>query len=286
MSVSYSEKEYKNYGRCICLEDEKIRLIAALDFGPRIIYFGLKGEENILFEDIDRNFQMDTEYGIWYTYGGHRVWKSPEVVPETYFPDNDSVDVKFEKNILEIVQKETVFGKQFSMIIKINEDSSVDIENRIKNCLDEPQRFAPWSITALTPGGTEYINLNTEDTGFLANRTIALWPYSKISDKRFELQDDLAVLHQDETAQTAFKVGFNVVCGEAEYIKGNQRFIKKFDAYNPDYNYPDYSCNFETYTNKYFIECEVIGDEREYMPGESAIISEKWIIDRMEEIHE
>ena len=279
MLVKSFEKEHKNYGRCICLEAEDIILMATLEFGPRIIYFGHKDEENILFEDIDREFTLDVEgYGTWYTYGGHRLWRSPEIVPETYFPDNAKVSYTFENNVLRLTAEPTPFGTQYSIIVKINYDGSVDIENRIKNVSDKPLKFAPWSITGLAPGGTEYIKLNTQDTGYLPNRTIGLWPYSKINDSRFTLSDDEVVLRQDPNVPEAFKVGLNVVNGHVEYIRNNQTYIKKFEDYNPDYHYPDFACNFETYTNGKFIECEIVGDEREYLPGEDAVIKETWII--------
>lgn len=281
MSVKCYESVYKNFGNCICLENDKLILMASLDFGPRIIYFGLKGEENILFEDNERNFTMDIEgYGRWYAYGGHRIWKSPETVPETYFPDNEKVNYLFEDNELELTQSVTPFGKQFSLICIMNEDGSVNVESRIKNCLDKPQRFAPWSVTSLAPGGTEYIELCSDETGFLPNRVISLWPYSKISDERFSLTDKTAVLKQDNNAEDAFKVGFNITSGSVRYINGTQTFVKCFEDYSSSYNYPDFSCNFETYTNKYFLECEITGDDREYMPYETAVIKEKWILKR------
>ena len=85
MSVKCYETVYKNYGKCICLENGKIRLIATVEVGPRIIFFGFCNGENVLFEDIDRNFYiLNRNYGVWYAYGGHRLWLAPEEIPETY----------------------------------------------------------------------------------------------------------------------------------------------------------------------------------------------------------
>ncbi|MBP1568448.1 MAG: hypothetical protein J6U36_07405, partial [Oscillospiraceae bacterium] len=64
----------------------------------------------------------------------------------------------------------------------------------------------------------------------------------------------------------------------AMYVCGNQTYIKRFEKFDPEKNYHDFGCNFETYTNEKFIECEVVGDEREYAPGESAVINEVWEI--------
>lgn len=283
MTVRHYEKEYKNYGKCICLETDDVLLMASLEFGPRIIYYGLKDEENILFEDTDRDFSLEVEgYGTWYTYGGHRLWRSPEIVPETYYPDNSKVDADYSDGILRLTAEKTPFGTQYTIEVSFNEDGSLKVVNTIKNCSDKPLKFAPWSITGLAADGTEYIDLNTEDTGYLPNRTVVLWPYSKLKDSRFDLEDSKAVLRMNPEIPEAFKAGFNVVSGEAVYVKGNQTYIKKFDKYDPECCYPDFGCNFETYTNGKFIECEVVGDYREYDPGECAVINETWIIKKTE----
>ena len=84
MTILCNEMSYQNFGRCICLENGVIRLIATLDVGPRIIYFGTRGNGNILFEDVRRDFcELTKGYGTWYAYGGHRLWTAPEVMPET-----------------------------------------------------------------------------------------------------------------------------------------------------------------------------------------------------------
>ncbi|MCI6582456.1 MAG: hypothetical protein MSH15_10845 [Oscillospiraceae bacterium] len=279
MDVRYYEKNYKNYGKCACLETANILMMASLEFGPRIIYFGIKGEENILFEDTDRHFSLDVDgYGTWYTYGGHRLWRSPEIVPETYYPDNSPVNAEFSDGVLKLTAEPTPFGTQYSIEVGFGEDESLKVVNKILNCSGKPLRFAPWSITGLAAGGTEYIDLSTEDTGYLPNRAVVYWPYSKMKDERFDICDSKAVLRMDSSKSEAFKVGFNVVSGRAVYVKGNQTYTKLFDAYDKGAVYPDFGCNFETYTNGEFIECEVIGAQKDYAPGEYAQINETWII--------
>ncbi len=276
MSVKCYETEYKNFGKCVCIENGKIRLIATIDFGPRIIFFGLCDDKNVLLEDTERNFSEDNgEYGKWYTYGGHRLWCAPELKPETYFPDNDPVQYAFKDDTLTLTPPATPFGKQYIVAVKMGAANSVSVENKIINTSDKPAMFAPWSITALTTEGIEIIPLNKEETGFLPNRTMALWSYDDLYDSRFRLFNDAAILSQSTSTSKAFKVGFNVTDGYVGYACKDRLFIKTFGRYT-DVRYPDYSCNFETYTNKYFLECEVVGEYREYQPGEEAVISETW----------
>ena len=277
MVVTCTETEYRNFGKCVCIENGIIKLMATVDFGPRIIYFGLCGKENLLFEDYDRNFSQDVrELGTWYTYGGHRLWCAPEVMPETYYPDNEKVEYSFESGVLTLTAPQTPFGKQISIICSMSEnDDRVQITNKVKNCSGAPAHFAPWSITALALGGTEIIPLNTENTGFLPNRAISLWSYSDICDSRFKLYNNIAVLKQDASSETRFKVGFNVTDGYCAYILGEQMFVKSFGKYE-NVKYPDFSSNFETFTDKYFLESELVGEERDYAHLEEAVVSEIW----------
>lgn len=278
MSVKFSEIIYGSFGNCVCLENGRIKLIATADAGPRIIFFGAVDGENMLFEDNDRNFyEINRGYGVWYAYGGHRIWTAPEMMPETYLPDNSGVVYNYCNNTLTLTAPQTIFGKQISMEITMDDDNSVTILNIIENCSGKPSVFAPWSITGLSAGGTEYIPLCKEDNGFLPNKTMALWSYSDIKDERFTLTNEYAMLKQNPENKNAFKVGFNVTDGFIEYEKGSHIFRLTFDDYKK-VEYPDYSCNFETYTNHLFLECELLGELKSYVPNEKAVIREKWEI--------
>ena len=276
MEVKFTEMGYKNYGNCICIDNGTIRVIATIDVGPRIVFFGFSKGQNILFEDTDRNFyEINKGYGVWYAYGGHRIWCAPETFPETYLPDNSRVDVQIDKNTVTLTPAKTSFGKQFSLIITMESESTVYVENRITNCSNKPAEFAPWSVTGLAAGGTEIIPLCSDNNGFLPNRTMSLWSYSDVKDERFTLADRYALLRHDASAKTAFKVGFNVTGGQVIYVNGSQIFRKTFEEYK-NTSYPDFCCNFETYTNNLFLECELLGEMRKYQPGETASITEKW----------
>ena len=276
MSVKCYEIEYKNYGKCLCLDNGKIKLISTIDVGPRIVFFGFTDGDNVLFEDIDRNFyEINNGYGVWYAYGGHRLWSAPEVMPETYLPDNSKVEAIFDNGTLTLTPAKTKFDKQFELVITMDDEYSVTIVNKITNCSDKPAKFAPWSVTGLAAGGTEIIPLCREDKGFLPNRTMALWSYSDIKDERFILSDKYALLRQDPKEKKAFKVGFNVTGKQIVYVNGRKIFRMLFDSYEPK-EYPDFCCNFETYTNALFLECELLGELKEYQPNETASIKEKW----------
>lgn len=283
MSVICYETEYKNFGNCVCMENGRIKLIATTSVGPRIVFFGFCDGSNVLFEDLERNFyEINSGYGIWYAYGGHRLWCAPEKIPETYLPDNTEVNVQFDGNTLTLTPPKTIFDKQYSLTCTMNDDDSVVIKNTIINCSDKPMVFAPWSVTGLAPGGTEFIPLCSDDNGFLPNRTMSLWSYSDIYDSRFKLSNKYALLKQDENIESAFKVGFNVTEGHVAYILDSH--VLKISVENHRaVDYPDFCCNFETYTNNLFLECEILGELKSYHPGEEASITEKWKLFRTNE---
>ena len=59
------------------------------------------------------------------------------------------------------------------------------------------------------------------------------------------------------------------------YLKRNAFFIKTFD-YDEGATYPDFGCNFETFTNAQMLEVETLSPLRTLAPGESLSHSETW----------
>ena len=279
MGVNISEKTYKNYGKCVFLDNGIITIGVTVEIGPRVIYFSLNGKENVMLEDIDRNFTEDTaDYGTWVNYGGHRLWVAPEVNPETYYPDNAPVGYDFSDDTLTLTPPATPFGKQMTIIIQMDASAPVaEVTSKIKNISDKPSEYAAWSITGLTDGGVCVVPVNTRETGYLANRVLSLWDYTDISDSRFRMTNAEYRIKQDKFVKKAFKIGFNLVDGFAAYAVNEQIFVKIMPPYK-EVRYPDYSCNSEVYTNSRFLECEHIGEMRSYAPGEEAVVTEWWVM--------
>ena len=86
---------YKTYGKCAKLSKGGKTMLVTVDLGPRVIFYGMDGGENIFYEDEKDLINKGGEFfdknlagkGIWHIYGGHRLWKSPEYI-DTYYPDN------------------------------------------------------------------------------------------------------------------------------------------------------------------------------------------------------
>ena len=119
--------------------------------------------------------------------------------------------------------------------------------------------------------------MSTHKKGYLPNRVISLWDYSDINDSRFRITNSEVRIRQDSYVRKAFKAGFNLEDGYAAYAVNGQIFAKCIPKYE-EVCYPDYSCNFEVYTNSLFLECELLGEKREFAKNEEAVISEHWCL--------
>lgn len=279
MSITSSKRIYKSFGECIFLDNGIITLGVTVEKGPRIIYFSLTGKKNVLFEDTERRFTEPAgEYGTWVAYGGHRLWIAPEVNPETYYPDNDTVNYEFFGNTIILKPPVTPFGKEFSMVIEMSDNfPAVKITHKIRNLSEEKAEFAPWSVTGLARGGVCIIPVSTQKKGYLPNRVISLWDYSDINDNRFTMTNSEVRIRQDSYIKKAFKAGFNLEDGYAVYAVNGQIFAKCIPKYE-NVCYPDYSCNFEVYTNNLFLELELLGEKRAFAKNEEAVLSEQWCL--------
>lgn len=277
--------EYKNYGKCLKISNNIVKLIVTVDVGPRIINYSFLDGENIMFEDVERNFAESGEAfqrfggGTWYIYGGHRLWTSPEGYPKSYYPDNDPVPYT-------ILEDGAVFSpaeqkwNQYKMEIEVHlaEDSSqVSLIHRITNCAAWSVTLAPWCLTVLAPGGYEIVAQPTVDTGLLGNRLLALWPYTKLTDPRVTWGDRYIALRQDSTNTDKFKFGINSEHGVSMYFRSGDLFIKRFSPVENG-NYPDGGMSFETFTNNLFLEMETLGEISEIAPGATVEHKENWAL--------
>jgi len=267
---------YGGWENCARLTDGTIELIATLDVGPRIIRFGFVGGAN---EFAEYPAQMGTTGGeAWKLFGGHRLWVAPEVSGRTDLPDNSPVSHKWDGRSLTLtapIEDPTRLQREVEIGLVSGE---VRIDHRIYNHSLYGVFCAPWCLTVMAPGGTalfpqEAYRPHSEQ--LLPARPMVLWAYTDMSDPRWTWGKRLVRLRQDPSATTAQKVGALVTAGYAAYANGGRLFIKRF-PYEAWAEYPDYGCNFETYTNPDMVELESLGPLRSIAPGDVATHVERW----------
>ena len=138
-------------------------------------------------------------------------------------------------------------------------------------------------VSGATLGGIlgSFIPFNTEDTGFLPNRTFVAWPYTNLSDHRVHFGDNFMTLKSDST-ERAFKLGMDLRKGTVAYVNKGNMFVKRFVHYDGS-EYPDNGCSFETYTCANFLECETLAEYGSKPDGSMVSHTEYWsLIDKVE----
>jgi len=283
--LQFSSVDYKNYGKCVKIENDLAVVLVSLDIGPRIVHYSLKDGENVFFCDVERKQNIVTDeykkaYGEnseWQLYAGHRIWSAPELFEITYTPDN--VPVSFVRDGNAAIFTSTAAphaGFKKSLRVELDENSAeLTVTHIIQNVDSKPQSFAVWGISAMAPGGTEIIAFTKPNTDYLPDRNISFWSYADICDYRTFWGHKYATLRQDPNATERFKCGMLSTVGKAYYVNQNTVFSLSFPC-DENSVYLDRMCNYETYTNNLFLEMESLGPIKEVASGASLEHVEKW----------
>ena len=281
--VSIKEVSFKNFGKCLAISNDVMELYVTVDIGPRIIKCNLHGRENLMFEDIERrqNCDVSSYYGEgkrWYIIGGHRLWLSPESMPETYYPDNAKVVYTISgdgASFMPPVQEKT--DLQHTVEVRMHPtEAKVSIVHHIRNTGKSAVKGAAWCLTVTAPGGVLMIPQPKEDTGLLGNRILALWPYTDMTDPRIFFGRDYISLKQNEEIKSNIKVGINNTQGKMAIINRGQALIKTYAPEHPTAEYPDFGVSTETFANGYFLEAETLSPLKTIKRGEEIVHEECW----------
>ncbi len=281
--VNVSLCEYKNFGKCLKISNDLVKVIVTVDIGPRIINYSFLDGENVMFEDTERVVKKGGEQfdvfggGTWYLYGGHRLWTSPEGEPKSKYPDNNPVPYEILENGAVFYPEEQKWNQyKFEIEVSLDENSSkVTVVHKVTNCGAWEITLAPWAITVLSAGGLEIVPQPTVDTHLLPNRIMAFWPYTKLTDERIIWGDKYIGLKNVPEIQKNIKFGINSEHGFAMYFNHGDLFIKRFNT-KKDGNYPDGGMSFETYAGRMFLEMESLGELTNLKPQKTVSHTEYW----------
>lgn len=289
MAVNVQKREFMGWKNCIAASNGIIELIATTDVGPRIIHFGFAGGKNEFAEFPE---QLGTTGGEkWKIYGGHRLWHSPEVEPKSSmidnslvetragYPDNGKIEWKKKKNgmlLSQPVEPWTLIKKEMEVSLAPDE-AKATVVHRLLNDGAWPVELAVWALTVMAPGGKEIIPQVKRSTGFLPNRMVALWPYTKMNDPRVYWGEKYITVNQDPTANSRFKIGLPNEDGWAAYVNDGHLFVKKYQHFE-DEIYPDYASSYETFTDGNAIELETLSPLVLLEPGDYIEHTETWYL--------
>ena len=268
---------FGGWANCLRIANDHAELIVTLDVGPRIIsYQHLPGGKNVLKTDADEMGKSGEE--IFVARGGHRLWLAPED-QRTYLPDNTPVKHELlPDGVLLENPADSNWQIRKELKVTLSPDSSVVmLEHRATNEGSKPATVATWALTVMEPGGLEIIPrppLGEHPRDLLPNRIQVLWPYTDTSDDRWRWGREFITLRQTPHSSPT-KLGLMHRMKWVGYLTRHALFIKTFD-YEEGATYPDFGCNFETFSNAQMLEIESLSPLRTLAPGESVGHTESW----------
>jgi len=269
--------EFNGWKRNVRLSNGEVELIVTGDVGPRIIRFGFINDIN-MFGEIDGG-QGGVGEDEWMIRGGHRFWLAPEEKPLSYELDNSTVEFHDIENGIKTVQKVgDISGVQKILEIVLNPNKNeVRVLHTIVNKSDVVVERAPWALSVMATGGTEYIPMPVHiahSDRLTHNQEWSLWGYTHFNDPRWNFMEKYVTLTQDVN-RTPTKLGIKHREGWVGYLLQDKLFVKYFGC-DDDAVYPDAGMNFETFTNQEFLEIESLGGIVKLAPGESVSHQEIW----------
>lgn len=264
---------------CYRLSNGDAEVVVTTDVGPRVVRYALAGAENVLGEAAGAS--VETPWGTFRPWGGHRLWTAPEAMPRSYAPDNDPLEFEFvdELTVRLAPAADARAGVQKELIVALDASGSgVMVRHRVWNRGAWPVRLAAWGLTIMRGGGEAVIPqepFGPHPENLLPARSLVLWPYTDMSDARWTFGRRHLRLRSDPSAPWPQKIGAGNRRGWAGYHVGETLFVKRF-GYEEGAEYPDAGCNTEVFTAGSFIEVESLSPLRLLGPGEAVEHDERW----------
>jgi hypothetical protein len=276
--IEMRKRPFAGFDECIVLSNRRTELIISIEAGPRVLFFGRPGGQN-LFRIFDEEI-TGRPHEDWQSYGGHRLWHAPEVFPRTYFPDNDPVAYNWDGRTLRLrpVAEENN-GLQKEIDITLDpEKSTVDLDHHITNTGPWSKKLAAWCLSVMAPGG-EAVIPQEEYRGhpeyLVPARPLVLWHFTRMNDPRFTWGDRFILMREDSRYDSKQKIGIRSRPGWAAYRLNHDLFIKLHD-FDEQAEYADMGSNAEFFTMPGFLEIETLSPLTELEPGETLTHRERW----------
>ncbi len=268
---------YGGWQRCVRLVSGNFEALVTVEVGPRVIRFGEVGGPNAL---VEYPAQMGLTGGSEYrSYGGHRLWVAPEDAAVTYEPENEPVHAYEEGGWA--CFRASLGAQRLEKEVRVRwEGEALRLEHRVTNRGEEVRTLAPWVLTVMAAGGEclwPQPEPKSHKDALLPAAPLVLWHYTDMADPRWTWGARVARLRHDPEAERPQKVGALVTQGYAAYANHGSLFLKRFPALEGAV-YPDYGCNFETFTRHDMLEVETLGPLVELEPGATVTHPETWYL--------
>ncbi len=266
------------------LENDYLALDYLIHSGPRIVRLIPRELGQNLFAETPRS-QLQSPYGPFHVWGGHRLWHAPETRARTYIPDDGGLTVEPllpspEGDGVCLRYTEAYSGIHKELRLRLAADAPrVTLTHRLTNLGLWPIELAVWAITQMKIGGTATLPMSPsiDPEALLPDRMVALWPYSRWDDPRLRLGETTIEVSAQPMAQP-FKIGYLNRAGWMAYLYEGVTFRKRWTP-QPGRPHVDFGCNAEVYTDDRHLELETLGPLTRLEVGEMAEHIEVWEVE-------
>jgi hypothetical protein len=265
---------WERNARIVCGDAE---MLVTLDVGPRVIWYGLTGGENMMA--VHSATAGKTGGDGFVSYGGHRLWIAPEMDPRTFQPDNSPVEYSMDGEWHVFTTAKDQFHLQKEFRIRPDQQRGCfEMVHRIYNRGAYPVELAPWTPTQFATGGecifpqSKFIPHSQK---VLPARPLVLWHYTNMSDPRWTWGERVVRLKWMDMPPT--KCGALIEEGYVVFHLNGNTHLRRF-GFEAGKPYPDFNCNFETFTRQDMLEVETLGPMQSVAEGTHAEHREVWYL--------
>ncbi|HJU51801.1 MAG TPA: hypothetical protein VJ815_05670 [Acidimicrobiia bacterium] len=247
-------------------------LAAATEFGPRITSLRREDSPDFFVRLGSQAVLRQPGGAVYRLRGGHRLWAGPEIPEVTYAPDDHPCEVVATGDSVQISAPADSAGLEKSLTVTLDQERLL-VDHRLTNAGNKSIEVAPWAITQLPLGGRATLPLEPLESGLQADRSLVLWPYSRLTDSRIELGGNSVEIRGEAGGE--LKLGSGPRPGWLQYQLGEWRFRKRAGP-SADGVIPDRGASCQVYVKDAFVELETLGTLSTLGPRESVEHREIW----------
>lgn len=268
--------------RAIKITNDRLVMVVITGLGPRIAFFGLQGESNLLYWKID-----DLGRQGWRLLGGHRVWVTRPGADESedaYAADNEPCKVSLENDCLSVTGSEHPFLKtERGLAIRVLDSSTFEVISCVKN--NGPMLYSGgvWAPTCLLPQPGQQFGILLGDRRLPWDLVKIVIPRkfaghsAPVDDPQIRFTEDF-MLVQPQGIETKRMLMAPLGIVAMTWPQENLSFIKR-SRFNPRGRYP-LDCNLAIYNapGSFMLEMESYGEEQTLLPGSTMELRERWTL--------
>lgn len=263
------------------IENGALRIDYLRQGGLRLVGLTLgESGSNLLVELPDVGWQ--TPNGYYRLFGGHRLWVAPESQGITYLPEPEEIHEERIPGGVRLAQAtDERSGLQKIMEVSLAPGKAAfTIRHSLVNQGEKKIRAAAWAISQFRLGGIAAVPQPAtwaDEAGLLPNRSLALWPYTRLNDPRLCWMEHYLMIRTQRIEQPC-KVGYTHPVGWIAYLLDGV-LIRKQVVIQAEWQYPDMNSALEIYVNHRFIELESLSPLVVLKPGERIFHEERWSLE-------